>query len=274
MSEHKRNAVVCVSGGVDSITTAYYVAKVVQPPKMLLLHCNYGQRTAEYERWCVKQASEDLKVPLKEIDISWLKELSTSLLVKDVPIPETREIDLWNPEEARKRILKWWDVCRNAILLTIGLAHAESLDLSSYLSTSHRDIWDVYIGIRRETPVAMKDNTPEFIEEMNRMAEASTHFGGYKIYAPLIGLDKDAVIRLGEQLKVPWAYTYSCYAGAGWWNEHPMHCGACSNCKRRYFAFKEAGTTDPSFYAKPIEESFVRVREDVYTTSTTRYPQP
>lgn len=269
MSEHKRNAIVCVSGGVDSITTAYYVAKVIKPPKMLLLHCNYGQRTAEYESWCVKRASENLGVPLKEIDISWLKELSTSLLVKDVPIPETKETDLWKPEEAKKRILRWWDVCRNAILLTIGLAHAESLDLNSYLSTGKRELWDVYIGIRRETPVAMKDNTQEFVEEMNRMAEAATHFGGYRIVAPLIYLDKDAVVRLGEQLKVTWKHTYSCYAGAGWWNEYPVHCGICSNCKRRYLAFKDAAIPDPSFYAKPVEESFARITEGIYASSAT-----
>lgn len=271
MSEHKRNAIVCVSGGVDSITTAYYIAKVIQPPKMMLLHCNYGQRTAEYESWCVKKASEDLRIPLKEIDISWLKELSTSLLVKDVPIPETKETDLWKPEEARKRILKWWDVCRNALLLIIGLAHAESFDLNNYLSTGKREVWDVYIGIRRETPVAMKDNTPEFIEEMNRMAEAATHFGGYKMVAPHINLDKDAVVRLGEQLKVPWKHTYSCYAGAGWWNEYPIHCGICSNCKRRHLAFKDAAIQDPSFYAKPIEESFVCLARGIYATSTTAH---
>ena len=27
----------------------------------------------------------------------------------------------------------------------------------------------------------MKDNTPEFLEEMNRLAEQATHHGGYNI---------------------------------------------------------------------------------------------
>lgn len=271
MSEYKRNAIVCVSGGVDSITTAYYVAKVVRPFKMMLLHCNYGQRTAEYESWCVKKASDDLNVPLKQIDVTWLKELSTSLLVKDEPIPETKEEDLWNPEQAKKRILRWWDVCRNAILLIIGLAHAESFDLSNYLSTGKRELWDVYIGIRRETPVTMKDNTPEFVEEMNKVAEVSTHFGGYKVYAPLICLDKDAVVRLGLSLGVKWIYTYSCYQGSGWIKEFPVHCGTCSNCKRRYLAFRDAGIPDPSLYLKPpINGDFIKETSGVYVSKAWR----
>ena len=70
---------------------------------------------------------------------------------------------------------------RNLQLITVGLAHAESIDLNEYLSTGQRDIWDVHIGIRRETPVAMKDNTPEFLELMDKVAQQSTHFGDYHV---------------------------------------------------------------------------------------------
>ncbi len=247
-----RNAICMISGGVDSVTTAYYVKKVLQPPKMELIFCNYGQRTAEYEEFCIRKVAEMLGVRMKKIDLRWLGEISTSLLTKkDAPIPETKPEDLWVPEKARQRILRWWDPCRNAILLLVGLAHAESY----YISTGER--YDVYIGIRRETPVPMKDNTPEFLEEMNRLAEQATHHGGYRIIAPLIKHDKDAVVREGERLGVPWKYTYSCYAGAGWREVQgerlPVHCGVCSNCRRRYLAFKQAGVVDPSVYAHPPE---------------------
>lgn len=138
--------------------------------------------------------------------------------------------------------------CRNAILLLVGLAHAESF----YIGKGER--YDVYIGIRRETPVAMKDNTPAFLEEMNRAAEQATHHGGYRLLAPLITYDKDKVVKLGEELGVPWEYTYSCYSGYGFrkvgGRELPVHCNKCSNCKRRRLAFKDAGVTDPSVYAE------------------------
>jgi len=246
----KRNAINLISGGVDSVTTAYYVKKVMKPEKQLLIFCNYGQRTYPEEEFCIKKIAELLEAPLKIVDLRWLGEISTSLLTKpDKEIPETRPEDLWDPEKARQRILRWWDPCRNAILLLVGLAHAESL----YISTGER--YDVYIGIRRETPVRMKDNTPEFMEEMNRLAEHATHHGGYRLLAPLIEHDKDMVVQLGESLGVPWEYTYSCYRGGGLREVGgrvlPVHCGVCSNCRRRAIAFRDAGVRDPSIYAKP-----------------------
>ncbi len=250
MSREVRSAINCISGGVDSVTTAYYVSKVLKPKRQLLIFCNYGQRTYRYEEFCIREIGRKLKAKIKIVDLRWLGEISTSLLTHpDKKIPETREVDLWNLEKAKQRILKWWDPCRNAILLLVGLAHAESY----YISSQER--YDVYIGIRRETPVAMKDNTPEFLEEMNRLSEQATHHGGYKILAPLMSYDKDKVVRLGEDLRVPWLYTYSCYSGWGFkkvqGRKLPVHCGWCSNDRRRALAFKMAGVHDGSLYSKP-----------------------
>lgn len=249
MSE-QRSAINMISGGVDSVTTAYYVSKVLKPKEQLLIFCDYKQRTYEYEEFCIKQISKHLGAPLKLIDLRWLGEISTSVLTHpEMEIPETKEGDLWDPEKARQRILRWWDPCRNSVLLLVGLAHAESFYISK------QDRYDVYIGIRRETPVAMKDNTPEFLEEMNRLAERATHHGGYRLLAPLITYDKDKVVKLGQDLGVPWEYTYSCYTGYGFreagGRRLPVHCGWCSNDKRRAMAFKVAGIYDPSLYSRP-----------------------
>jgi len=246
----ERSAICCISGGADSVTMAYYVNKVIKPEHQLLLFCNYGQRTYDYEEFCIREISRRLKAPLKLIDMRWLGKISTSLLTHaEKEIPETKSDDLWDPEKARDRILRWWDPCRNALLLLVGLAHAESF----YISTRER--FDVYIGIRRETPVAMKDNTPEFLEEINRLGEQATHHGGYRLLAPLITYDKDKVVRLGDELGVPWAYTYSCYTGHGFktfeGKKLPVECGWCSNCRRRALAFKMAGVHDNSLYSKP-----------------------
>ena len=255
-SPEARSAVMLTSGGVDSVTTAFYVKRRLGAPEMVLIFANYGQRTYEYEKFCIESISRKLDSPMKLIDLRWLGKLSTSVLTKPkVPITETKEADLWDPDKAKQRILKWWDVVRNLQLITVGLAHAESIDLNEYLSTGKRNVWDVHIGIRRETPVAMKDNTPEFLALMDEVAQQSTHFGDYHVRAPLITYDKDMVVRLGEELGVPWEYTYSCYSGYGFrvvkGRKLPVHCGACSNCKRRKLAFEEAGVKDPSIYAKP-----------------------
>ena len=250
-----RPAVLLISGGVDSVTTAYYVKHRLEAPRILLVFCNYGQRTYTHEEFCIKAIGEALGSPVKLVDLRWLGELSTSLLTKpEAPIPETKEEDLWDPKKAEQRILKWWDVVRNLQLVTVGLAHAESMDLVHYLSTGQREIPDVYIGIRREMPVPMKDNTPEFLELMDRVAQQATHFGDYHVSAPLITYDKDKVVKLGAELDVPWEYTYSCYAGAGFkevdGKRLPVQCGSCSNCRRRKLAFSDAGIKDPSVYER------------------------
>jgi 7-cyano-7-deazaguanine synthase len=239
-----------ISGGVDSVTTAYYVNKELKPKNQLLIFCNYKQRTYDYEEFCIKRISEELHVPLKIVDLKWLGDISTSLLTHpEKEITETKEADLWDAEKARQRILKWWDPCRNAVLLLVGLSHAESF----YISKGER--YDVHIGIRRETPVAMKDNTPEFLEAMNALGEQATHHGGYRLLAPLITYDKDKVVELGQRLGVPWEYTYSCYSGYGFkevgGRKLPVHCGWCSNDKRRALAFKLAAIYDPSLYSRP-----------------------
>lgn len=248
-SRKTRNAINCISGGVDSVTTAYYVSRVLKPKRQLMLFCNYKQRTFQYEEFCIRKIAKALGAPLKIVNLEWLGDISTSVLTHPrKEISETKEEDLWSPEKARQRILKWWDPCRNAILLLVGLSHAESF----YISKGER--YDVFIGIRRETPVAMKDNTPEFMQEVNRLAEQATHHGGYRLLAPLIAYDKDKVVKLGQELGVPWEYTYSCYAGYGFkgvgGRKLPVHCGICSNCKRRKIAFREAGVEDPSVYAQ------------------------
>jgi 7-cyano-7-deazaguanine synthase len=266
--EGDRDAVVLVSGGADSIPVLYYVAKILQPSNITAVHVDYGQTMMEMERYGVSKnvdylISQGYLISLKYIELKWLGELSTSRLVSKDPLPETPSDKLQDPESASERILWWWDVCRNAVLTIVGIAHAESFDLKHYLSTHTRRISDVYLGIRRETPVAMKDNTPEFIEEMNRVAQISTHFGGYQVKAPFIDLDKSAVIRMGEALGVKWIYTFSCYTNPNVWVTNKegdrvlAHCGRCSNDKRRALAFSNAGVTDPSFYLSPPTDDYI-----------------
>src|SRR5437899_4620286 len=186
MIRMSRSAVNMISGGVDSVTTTYYVKKTLKPKDQLLIFCDYKHKTYAYEEFCIKKVARQLDLPLKIIDIRWLGDISTSLLTHpEKEIAEIKEADLWDPEKARQRILKWWDPCRNAVLLLVGLSHAESF----YISKGER--YDVYIGIRRETPVAMKDNTPEFLEAMNALGEQATHHVGYRQLAPLVTNDKD-----------------------------------------------------------------------------------
>jgi 7-cyano-7-deazaguanine synthase len=74
------------------------------------------------------------------------------------------------------------------------------------------------------------------------------------IDTPLIAMHKDDVIRLGQELRVPFELTLSCM------NPQPapeglsaegldFHCGQCSKCRERRDAFRDARIEDPTFYA-------------------------
>src|SRR2546430_1151606 len=93
------------------------------------------------------------------------------------------------------------------------------------------------------------------IREISRRLKAPLKLIDMRRLAALITSDKDKVVKLGDELGVPWAYTYSCYTGHSFKTikeiRLPVHCARCSSCKRRALAFKMSGVYDGSLYAKP-----------------------
>lgn len=103
----------------------------------------------------------------------------------------------------------------------------------------------IYCGVHAEDAEnwAYPDCTPEF---MGGMANA-IYVGTYhkiRLFTPLIFMRKYEIVQLGEELNVPWAYTWSCYEGK------PLHCGVCPTCRARRDAFNLAGVADPTQYAQ------------------------
>ncbi|MDD5254399.1 MAG: 7-cyano-7-deazaguanine synthase [Candidatus Nanoarchaeia archaeon] len=235
------NAIILCSGGLDSTAVAYKV-KSMKPKKMMLLFFNYNQKPLKEERFCVKKIASELKAEFKEIDLRWLGEISTSLINRKEKIPRAKEENLKNIRQEQENEILYWVPCRNAVFGLIGLSHAESL----FISTKER--WDVYLGIKDEGQVQLKDTTPEFLEKLNLLGEEATFHGGYKILAPFIDKDKPEVVEIGTKLKVPWEYTYSCYSGGGFKKNKPVHCGKCHNCLLRKKAFHFSEAKDVSLY--------------------------
>jgi 7-cyano-7-deazaguanine synthase len=63
-----------------------------------------------------------------------------------------------------------------------------------------------------------------------------------ELLRPFIHLDKAAIARLGHELGVDFARTWSCYKGG------ERHCGTCGTCVERREAFLQAGLVDPTNY--------------------------
>lgn len=106
--------------------------------------------------------------------------------------------------------------------------------------TSKAAVWCARHGVSRIAlgPLAgnpFPDATPEFFEAMSRAL--SLGLGSpIALAAPLAGLHKEDVIRLGLELGVPLELTLSCMNPAD--GDRP--CGRCSKCRERDDAFSNS----------------------------------
>ena len=105
------------------------------------------------------------------------------------------------------------------------------------------------------------DITPKFFEAMSAVLKLNTTHP-LKFIAPFLLLSKVEEIQLGQELKVPYKDTFTCYnplieeygttyepESAGGYNRHITHrytpCGVCPSCFERAESFRKVGLTDP-----------------------------
>lgn len=121
---------------------------------------------------------------------------------------------------------------RNTIFLSFALAYAEVI-------AARR----VYIGVNALDYSGYPDCRPDYIAAMQEVFRLGTKQGregnSIEMVTPLLHLKKTEIIQLGDRLGVPWAQTWSCYAGG------EVACGICDSCRLRLTAFAELGREDP-----------------------------
>jgi len=84
------------------------------------------------------------------------------------------------------------------------------------------------------------DCRPEFLKSMEVTLNYALGVSPtISISSPLINLYKKEIILKGQELKVPFDLTWSCYEGG----DKP--CGVCGSCKFRAKGFEEIGIKDP-----------------------------
>jgi len=88
------NAIILLSGGLDSVTTLFYVKNNIRPDKIITIFFDYNQRPIKEELYCAKKVTKKLKIPLKVVKLPWLGKLSTALINKNQDYPKTSMEDL------------------------------------------------------------------------------------------------------------------------------------------------------------------------------------
>ncbi|MAE49239.1 hypothetical protein CMI48_00255 [Candidatus Pacearchaeota archaeon] len=215
MAQH---AIILCSGGLDSTTVAYQAAQTYDT--LTLLFFNYQQPTIEQERQSAQTAAQSLKAEFKEITLQKLDMAGTPNKLQEKDLKDTQE------ESANCYI-----PARNLIFLSHALSYVDTLPEKA----------DILVGFKNEGPEHYPDTTPAFVQQVNQISQEATKTKP-KILAPLIKMDKEDIIQLATNLKVPLENTFSCYTS------DTKHCGTCLNCQLRKAGFKWANQNDPTAY--------------------------
>ncbi len=213
-----KKAVVLLSGGLDSSTTLFYAK--TKGYKCYCLLFDYGQRHRKEINSAVTLAKmTESEYRIVKIKLPWSRSALTNTKIKIRKNRSTKSMS--------KEIPATYVPARNTIFLSFAASYAESVGASK-----------IFIGANALDYSGYPDCRPNYIKAYEKMINLGTKSGiegkKIKIEAPLLRMTKAQIIMLGEKLKVPYGFTWSCYAGG----KYP--CGACDSCKLREKGFKEA----------------------------------
>lgn len=207
-----RDALIVLSGGMDSTTMLYEYAGTIA----LAVNFSYGANHNAREAECARYNCARLGIRLIEIDLGFMGQLfESSLLSGADAIPDGHYAD----DNMRSTVVPF----RNGIMLSVAAGLAESNGLHAVMIASHGGDHAIYPDCR-----------PGFVDAMGRAIAAGT-YEHIELRAPYTSLTKADIVRRGVALGVDYTHTYSCYRGG----EH--HCGTCGTCVERREALDAAG---------------------------------
>lgn len=217
----KKTLVVC-SGGLDSVTLAHHIARDHQ--LIGLLTFDYGQRHKKEIEFAARCAQR-FNTPHHIIDIANIGKALTSSLTSDIDIPEGH----YTAENMASTVVP----NRNVIMLSIAFGLASSMGAEAIALAVHGGDHFIYPDCR-----------PEFIEAFAAMQRlALDGMSDIELMSPYVHQSKAYIARIGEELRVPFEQTWSCYKGG------EQHCGRCGTCVERLEALHLAQANDLTEYA-------------------------
>jgi 7-cyano-7-deazaguanine synthase len=223
-----RNAIVLLSGGLDSATTL-----AIAKSDGYACHClsiDYGQRhRAELDAAKrVAAALEAVEHRVLALDLTAFGGSALTDSSIDVPV-----------EGVQPGIPVTYVPARNTIFLSLALAYAEV-----------RGAQDIWFGANAVDYSGYPDCRAEFMRAFEALANLATKAAvegrRMTLHTPIIDESKAEIIRRGTALGVDYSLTVSCYQAA----DDGRACGVCDSCRLRRAGFETAGVADPTRYVK------------------------
>jgi 7-cyano-7-deazaguanine synthase len=234
MAGSKIDAVVLLSGGMDSCVCAAIACKRHGVANVAFLHASYGQRTEAREARAFGDIANFYEIKNRlMVRLDYFRAIGGSALTdSNIAVPE---IKLTSPELPQGQIPVTYVPFRNAHFLSVAVSWAEAIGAGF-----------IYIGAVAEDSSGYPDCRPEYYEAFQNLIRVGTRpETRIEIVTPVIALKKNLIIQKGVELGAPLQFTWSCYQ-----NEEQA-CGVCDSCALRLRAFAQAGIADPIRYRQP-----------------------
>jgi len=213
----KKKAVILLSGGLDSATSA--AQAIADGYEAIALSFRYGQRH-ERELLAARQVAAALHISehfIMDVNLAqWGGSALTDARI-DVPISgvQSGEIPIT------------YVPGRNTVFIAIALSLAEAKGAEA-----------IYLGINAVDYSGYPDCRPEYLAAFQNLAALSSKVGvegnAPKLVAPLVMDSKVDIVRRARRLGVPIELTWSCYQNG------EVPCGVCDSCRIRDKAILEA----------------------------------
>ena len=219
-----KKAIVLFSGGLDSTTCLYWALANGYTCETLTV--TYGQKHArEINSAREITARLGVKAHFLDLHLPWLASSSLVDTAQKLPEHSLEEIET-------AHIPSTYVPGRNLLFLSLAGSLLDSLHADTIIAGPNAIDFSGY-----------PDCTPAFYQAAAQALNRGTQQGvtnGIEMLAPLMYLSKADIVRLADQLHVPFELTWSCYAGG------KKPCGKCDSCKLRAKGFQEAGVKDTS----------------------------